>query len=89
MVSIRRWCGWLVLGAVLLSACVPPEKPSAQDAVPSGGQPSISHTLAGKDNCLMCHVVGSGGVGEPGGTGMPDGHEGRTADVCRDCHRAR
>ena len=89
MVWIRRWCTWLVLGALLLSACGAPEKPFAEPAVPTGGQPGIPHKLQGRDNCLMCHVVGSGGVGESGGTGMPDGHEGRTADVCRDCHSAR
>jgi hypothetical protein len=38
------------------------------------------------DDCVMCHVVGGGGVGETGGTGTADTHEGRTSDICLDCH---
>ena len=46
-----------------------------------GGIPTIPHTLAGRANCLLCHV--QGGAAEP----MPADHKGRTVDQCETCHQ--
>jgi hypothetical protein len=46
----------------------------------------ITHTTEGRDDCSMCHSVGTSGVGEPGGLGMPNSHEGRSIDFCQTCH---
>ncbi|NIN51966.1 MAG: hypothetical protein GTN80_06580 [Nitrososphaeria archaeon] len=48
---------------------------------------SIPHTLEGRDDCVMCHKVGDSGVGEPGGMGMPEFHNGYTAEICQTCHK--
>ena len=78
-----------MLIVLLLSACTSQEGAPVEHATATGSEPGILHALQGRDRCLTCHVVGSGGVGEPGGTGMPVSHEGRPAGMCRDCHSPR
>lgn len=52
-----------------------------------GVPPEIPHDLEPfRDDCKLCHQVGTAGVGEVGGTGLTVAHEGRTSDVCRGCH---
>ncbi len=46
-----------------------------------GGIPLIPHTLAGRDNCMLCHVAG--GAAEP----LPADHAGRTVATCTGCHK--
>lgn len=59
----------------------------APGGTPPTTAPNIPHTLGGRGNCVMCHKVGGAGVGETGGTGIPDTHEGRTSDICQSCHQ--
>jgi hypothetical protein len=55
----------------------------APDAEIQGAEPpAISHDLAGRDNCLMCHTPG---VMEPV-PDVPATHEGRGSEHCRMCH---
>ncbi len=52
-----------------------------------GVAPQIPHDLEPfRDDCKLCHQVGTAGVGEVGGTGQTVAHEGRTSDTCRGCH---
>jgi len=45
--------------------------------------PVITHDLAGRDNCLMCHAPGAmDGVVE-----TPADHEGRESSHCQMCHK--
>jgi len=60
--------------------------PSATGTVTSttsgeGGIPTIPHPLAGRDNCMLCHVAG--GAAEP----LPADHAGRTIATCTGCHK--
>jgi hypothetical protein len=43
----------------------------------------VSHDLAGKDNCLMCHSGAMEGM-----KAVPASHEGRANDTCLWCHGA-
>lgn len=45
---------------------------------------AVSHDLAGKENCMMCHAVG---VMEPV-PDVPASHEGRPNESCLWCHAA-
>ena len=47
----------------------------------AGGAPLIPHTLEGREDCLVCHAIGSGM--KP----APADHEGRTKETCRACHQ--
>ena len=47
----------------------------------AGGAPLIPHALEGREDCLVCHAVGSGM--KP----APADHEGRTKETCRACHQ--
>ncbi|MFC2095012.1 cytochrome c3 family protein [Candidatus Bipolaricaulota bacterium] len=40
--------------------------------------PAITHTLDGRDDCLMCHATGS--------LAVPDSHEGIAVEACTTCH---
>lgn len=51
----------------------------AQDAKPT----VVSHDLAGKENCVMCHSGAMEGI-----PAQPAGHEGRALDTCLLCHAA-
>ena len=51
----------------------------AQDAKP----PVMSHDLAGKENCVMCHSGAMEGI-----PAQPADHEGRALDTCLLCHAA-
>jgi cytochrome c2 len=46
-----------------------------------GGIPTIPHPIAGREQCLTCHV--QGGAAEP----MPADHAGRTIATCESCHK--
>jgi len=72
-------------------AMVTPPPPSVTPTpTPVAGPPLIPHTLEGREGkCLMCHVIGGPGVGEPGGIGLPEDHKGRTPDMCLGCHRTK
>ena len=52
----------------------------AQDATKP---PVMSHDMAGKENCVMCHSGAMEGI-----PGVPADHEGRTVDTCAMCHAA-
>ncbi|MFQ6014466.1 MAG: NapC/NirT family cytochrome c [Anaerolineae bacterium] len=45
------------------------------------GTPTISHSLEGRDDCLVCHSTG-------GLKPFPDGHAGWKNEVCQTCHKA-
>jgi hypothetical protein len=45
---------------------------------------AMSHDLAGKENCMMCHAAG---VMEPV-PDIPASHEGRAVETCLWCHAA-
>ena len=51
----------------------------AQDAKPT----VVSHDLAGKENCVMCHSGAMEGI-----PAQPADHEGRAVDTCVMCHAA-
>ena len=51
----------------------------AQDAKPT----VVSHDLAGKENCVMCHSGAMEGI-----PAQPADHEGRALDTCLLCHAA-
>lgn len=42
----------------------------------------VTHDLAGKDNCLMCHSPGV----MPQVPDVPESHEGRSVETCLWCH---
>jgi basic membrane protein A len=48
---------------------------------------AIPHGLEGFSDCTQCHQVGGAGVGEPGGTGTPDGHAWYWSNNCLACHQ--
>lgn len=52
-------------------------------APPAGGPPAISHDLAGRDNCTLCHNP-EGGV-KP----APKDHVGRAVEQCQLCHKPK
>jgi len=47
----------------------------------AGGAPAITHALAGRENCLLCHST-TGGP-KP----APANHAGRTVETCQTCHK--
>ena len=51
----------------------------AQDAKP----PVMTHDMAGKENCVMCHSGAMEGIPAP-----PADHEGRAVETCALCHAA-
>ncbi len=60
--------------------------PSASGVVTStapeeGGIPAIPHPIAGREQCLTCHVTG--GAAEA----VPADHAGRTNATCQGCHK--
>jgi hypothetical protein len=57
--------------------CVACHAPGAAGAA---GIPLIPHPTEGRENCLLCH--GSNSL-----VAYPADHAGRTADMCRTCHR--
>ena len=84
--------GVLILGLALLAfSCggtttVPAEEPAtstapaAEEPATTGGPAAISHTLEGRDDCLVCH--GEGAL-QP----FPAEHTGLTNDTCTACHQ--
>lgn len=42
---------------------------------------AISHDLAGREDCLMCHKVGTAGAPR-----VPDNHNGLSSTICQACH---
>lgn len=50
---------------------------------PGEASPAIPHSLAGRDNCLVCHNP-YGSFKPP-----PKDHAGRTNDSCQGCHKPR
>lgn len=85
------WCvvGVLILGLALLAvSCggttsAPTEKPAAEEPAAeepaAGGATAITHSLEGRDDCLMCH-------GEGAAKAFPADHAGRTNEGCLTCH---
>jgi hypothetical protein len=70
------WC--LAFGlAVFVIVLFAPTFSTAQEEIPP-----IPHTLENRDDCLGCHKEGR--LKAPI---VPASHEGRTNDVCQDCHR--
>lgn len=75
-----------------ISTKVPPT-PTAKPAAQAAPQPApaapktaaasaITHGVAGKENCTMCHQPGGGMKA------MPADHAGRTNSTCQACHQA-
>ena len=59
------------------------EEPAVEEpAQTTGGVTAISHPLAGRDNCLMCHETGVGGADV-----IPEDHVGRANETCTACHQ--
>lgn len=44
--------------------------------------PPVTHEIAGKEDCVSCHVLGA----KPP-LGMPESHAGRGNAVCSGCHQ--
>ncbi len=77
---------FLVLGLLmlLLSGCgsstTPDKSDTTQDTSKQEQQaPNIPHVLDGRDDCLGCHNTSTN-------VPVPADHQGRTSDVCADCH---
>jgi hypothetical protein len=51
-------------------------------ATQTGGIPLIPHSIAGRENCLVCHETGIAGS-----VAIPADHAGRTNDTCTACHQ--
>lgn len=73
--------------AAAATATAAPAAPAAtaaptSAAAPAGGPKAISHELAGRDNCLMCHNPDGGVKPAP-----KSSHTGRANDTCQDCHK--
>jgi len=64
---------------VIQEALIAPSGSPTPEAVT--GPAPIPHPLEGREDCLICHAVGSGVKPAP-----PD-HEGRTSDLCQACHK--
>ncbi len=74
------------LGFILLLALVallPPFLPPVSGGDRGGvrAQPPIPHSLEGRDDCLACHQVGTGGAPI-----VAADHVGRTNEACGQCH---
>ncbi len=54
--------------------------PAPGGAAATGAAPAIPHEIAGREKCNTCHAVGTGMKPEPAD------HEGRTEELCLDCH---
>jgi hypothetical protein len=72
---IIRYLGFAFVALVI--ALVVPTLSTAQEEIPP-----IPHQLENRDDCLGCHQEGK--LSAPI---VPDSHEGRTNEVCQDCHR--
>ncbi len=70
---IASMVGCLLLMAVLAGPGMAQEKPTV-----------VSHDLAGKENCMMCHTAGAM---QPV-PDVPADHEGRGNETCMWCHAA-
>lgn len=75
----NRQVRMLIIGIFLLLALL---LPMAVLASPSN-QPQIPHPLVGHEDCLSCHMVGSG---VNGATPLTPDHAGRTDATCLGCH---
>ncbi|MDO8749738.1 MAG: cytochrome c3 family protein [Dehalococcoidia bacterium] len=78
-------------GSATPSKAPPISSPTAATAAPTGtptatnaaaGPPLIPHSLAGRDDCLLCHERGIAGAPV-----IPASHAGRTSNVCQLCHK--
>ena len=56
---------------------------AADSPMQGDGANTITHDLAGKDNCMMCHAVGV----MPPVPDVPASHEGRANTTCQWCHK--
>ncbi len=54
------------------------EEPAVEEAA-AEAPTATTHTLEGRDNCLMCHSSGA--------LAVPDDHAGRTNETCTLCHQ--
>jgi cytochrome c5 len=50
-------------------------------AIAAVAPPAISHDLVGRDDCLMCHKVGTAGAPR-----VPDNHNDLSSTICQACH---
>ncbi len=65
--------------AIVDEACVACHlSSSTPDPVQELAIPAISHTLEGRDQCLMCHAAGA--------LAVPSSHEGIVDEACTACH---
>jgi len=62
------------------AAPAPPAPASAPAAASADGASKVTHAVAGRENCLMCHQAGGGVVPAPAG------HAGRASSSCLACH---
>jgi len=68
---------FVLMGAVLVAGIVVTPAVGQEAAKPK----VVSHDLAGRDNCLMCHSGAMEAV-----PGVPESHQDRTIEVCLWCH---
>ena len=52
-------------------------------AIAAAAPPAITHDLMGRDDCLVCHKVGTAGAPR-----VPENHNGLSSTICRTCHTA-
>jgi mono/diheme cytochrome c family protein len=50
-------------------------------AIAAAAPPAISHELVGREDCLMCHKLGTANAPR-----VPDNHNGLTSSICDTCH---
>jgi cytochrome c553 len=50
-------------------------------AIAAAAPPAIPHELAGREDCLTCHKVGTAGAPQ-----VPDNHAGLPSSICQTCH---
>lgn len=50
-------------------------------AIASAAAPAIPHEVAGREDCLVCHKLGTADSPR-----VPDNHEGLTSAICQTCH---
>lgn len=63
-------------------ATATPAPSTEATAAPRAAAGKITHPIAGRENCSMCHKQGAAGPAK-----LPDDHAGRANDSCQLCHK--
>lgn len=77
--KISNRMAWAICGCLAL-AVVAALNPAAGNPAAA---PKLTHEVAGREKCLICHTV------KTGMKPAPEDHAGRTADLCLFCHATK